>query len=100
MNTDTANETVRGNGDDTAAKTTTAAAARVISDPNDVANVVLMQIDAVNDRKNELTIVVKGLTDLTKQLARAYADQAATIVALRSRVNELEAETGRSRSPG
>lgn len=70
---------------------------RVISDPNEVATIVLMQIDAVNDRKNDLTIALKGLTDLTKQLMRSYGDLTATVRAQQVKLKELEeklAKTG------
>ena len=65
---------------------------RVISNPNDVASVVLMQIDAVNGKKDELTIAIKGLTDTTKQLVRVYADHAAAIRKLQERISALEEE--------
>jgi hypothetical protein len=51
---------------------------------------VLRQIDTVNATKDELTIALKGLMDLTKQLARVYADQAQAIQALQARVKALE----------
>ena len=63
---------------------------RVISNPNDVAGLVMMQIDAVNSKKDDLTIAVKGLADTAKQLVRAYAQQQATIEKLGKRVKELE----------
>jgi len=63
---------------------------RVISSPNDVASVVLMQIDAVNAKKDDLTIAVKGLTDTTKQLVRAYAEHAKAIQKLQLRIKQLE----------
>lgn len=63
---------------------------RVISAPNDVANLVLMQVDAVNAKKDELTIAIKGLADTTKQLVRAYAEHAKTIQRLQQRVRTLE----------
>jgi hypothetical protein len=66
---------------------------RVISNPNDVAGLVMMQIDAVSTRKDELTIAIKGLTDTTKQLVRAYAQQTAVIQKLSKRVKELEDKT-------
>jgi len=65
-------------------------APRVISDPNDVASLVLMQVDAVNAKKDELTIAIKGLTDLTKQLVRAYGEHTKTIQRLQERVKALE----------
>ncbi|OGI66403.1 MAG: hypothetical protein A2W18_00185 [Candidatus Muproteobacteria bacterium RBG_16_60_9] len=63
---------------------------RVISRPGDVAGLVMMQVDAVNAKKDELTIAIKGLTDTTKQLVRAYADHAQAIVKLQQRIKTLE----------
>jgi cell division protein FtsB len=63
---------------------------RVITNPGDVASLVLMQIDAVNAKKDDLTIAVKGLADTAKQLVRAYAQQAAVIEKLARRVKDLE----------
>lgn len=63
---------------------------RVISDPNQVAQLVMMHLDAVNTKKDELTLTIKGLTDVTRQLARAYAQHTRTIQALQQRVAKLE----------
>lgn len=63
---------------------------RVISDPRDIAGLVMMQIDAVNTRKDELTIATKGLADTARQLVRAYAQQSAVIEKLQKRVKDLE----------
>ncbi len=63
---------------------------RVVSHPSDVAGVVMMQIDSVNAKKDELTIAVKGLADTAKQLVRAYAQQAAVIQKLQRKIKELE----------
>lgn len=65
-------------------------AARHISEPRDVASLVLMQVDAVNTKKDDLTIVIKGLVDTTKQLVNAYAKQTQTIKKLQEKVKELE----------
>ncbi len=65
---------------------------RIISNPNDVAGLVMMQIDAVNSKKDDLTIAIKGLADTAKQLVRAYAQQQAAIEKLGKRVKELEAK--------
>ncbi|MGC2047703.1 MAG: hypothetical protein WA635_03740 [Gallionella sp.] len=46
---------------------------RVISDPNQVAQLVMMRIDYVNSKKGELTIAVKALADTAKQLVSVYA---------------------------
>ena len=64
----------------------------VITSPNDVAGLVMMQIDAVNSKKDDLTIAIKGLADTAKQLVRAYAQQQAAIEKLGKRVKELEAK--------
>ena len=81
---------------------------RVITNPGDVADwnearaagqgwpdcgfagLVMMQIDAVNSKKDDLTIAIKGLADTAKQLVRAYARQQAAIEKLGKRVKELE----------
>lgn len=63
---------------------------RVITNPNDVAAVVMMQVDAVNAKKDELTIAVKGLADMAKQLVRAYTEHTRAIEKLQSRVKALE----------
>jgi len=66
---------------------------RVISNPNDVASLVLAQLNHVNNKKDELTIAIKGLADTTQQLVRAYADHTRTIQMLAERVKALEAKT-------
>ncbi len=65
---------------------------RIISNPNDVASLVLMQVDTVNAKKDELTIAIKGLADLAKQLVRAYAQNAQAIKKLQMRIQVLEKE--------
>ena len=63
---------------------------RVISNPNDIAGLVMMQIDNINAKKDDLTIAIKGLTDTAKQLVRAYAQQQQVIAKLAERVKKLE----------
>jgi len=63
---------------------------RAISDPKEVAQLVMMRIDQVNAQKDELTIAVKALADTAKQLVSAYSGQQAQIAALAQRVAELE----------
>jgi len=63
---------------------------RVISNPGDVAGLVMMQIDNVNAKKDDLTIAIKNLADTAKQLVRAYAQQQAVIEKLGKRVKDLE----------
>ena len=62
---------------------------RVVSRPEDVAGLVLMQIDLVNARKDDLTIAIKGLSDLTRQLVRAYGENMQTIEQLQSKVKKM-----------
>lgn len=66
---------------------------RVLTHPQDVIALVLRQVDVVNATKDELTIALKGLMDLTKQLAQAYAAQAQAIQGLQGRIQALEAQT-------
>ena len=68
---------------------------RVISNPGDVAGLVMMQIDAVNAKKDNLTIAIKGLTDTTKQLVRAYAEHAKVIAKLQQRIKTLEEQASK-----
>ena len=63
---------------------------RVISNPNEVAQLVMMRIDHVNSKKDELTIAVKALADTAKQLVSVYANQQTQIAKLAKRVEELE----------
>jgi hypothetical protein len=63
---------------------------RALTHTQDVMALVLRQVDAVNATKDELTIALKGLMDLTKQLAQAYAAQVQAIQGLQGRVTALE----------
>lgn len=65
---------------------------RIIANPNDVASVVLLQIDQINAKKDDLTIAIKQLADTTKQLVRAYANHSNALGKLQKRVAELEAK--------
>jgi hypothetical protein len=68
---------------------------RIISDPNEVAQLVMMRIDHVNAKKDELTIAVKALADTAKQLVSVYAKQQAQIAKLAKQVEELEKANGK-----
>ena len=70
-------------------------ARRPISDPRDVATVVMARMNLVNTKKDELTAAINGLVDLTQQLTRTYAEQLMAIEQLRRRVKALEAAGGR-----
>ena len=63
---------------------------RAISDPQEVAQLVMMRIDHVNSKKDELTIAVKALADTARQLVSVYAGQQGQIAKLAKRVQELE----------
>ena len=63
---------------------------RAISDPKEVAQLVMMRIDHANSKKDELTIAVKALADTARQLVRVYAGQQTQIAKLAKRVEELE----------
>jgi hypothetical protein len=69
---------------------------RVLTHPQDVLALVLRQIDTVNTAKDDLTIALKGLMDLTKQLAQAYMVQVQAIQGLQGRVKALETPAGSS----
>jgi hypothetical protein len=71
-----------------------------ISDPREVAAVVMARMHVVNDRKDELTIAIEGLTDLTQQLTRAYAAQVQLIEQLSRRVKTLEEAVDANRANG
>lgn len=64
---------------------------RTVSDPRDVATLVMSRMSMVNAKKDELTIAIKGLSDVTQQLAHAYAEQMKAIEKLVRRVKALEA---------
>lgn len=64
---------------------------RTVSDPRDVATLVMSRMSMVNAKKDELTVAIKGLSDVTQQLAHAYAEQMKAIEKLVRRVKALEA---------
>lgn len=76
-------------------KANTQPTGRVISDPQEVAQLVMMRIDHVNSKKDELTIAVKALADTSKQLVSVYAKQQAQIAKLAMQVEELEKAKGK-----
>jgi hypothetical protein len=66
----------------------------VISDPREIAAVVMARMNFINAKKDELTIAIKGLTDLTQQLVRVYAGQMQVIEQLATRLKALEEKAG------
>jgi hypothetical protein len=67
---------------------------QAVSDPREIATLIMARMNVVNARKDELTIAIKGLTDITQQLAGAYAEQVLLIERLANRVKTLEARAG------
>jgi len=67
---------------------------QAISDPRQIAAVVLARMNLINTKKDELTIAMKGLTDLTQQLLQAYAAQMQVIEQLATRLKAVEEMAG------
>jgi len=67
---------------------------QAISDPRQIAAVVMARMNLINTKKDELTIAMKGLTDLTQQLVQAYAAQMQAIEQLAARLKALEEQAG------
>ena len=67
---------------------------QAISDPRQIAAVVMARMNLINTKKDELTIAIKGLTDLTQQLVQAYAAQMQAIEQLATRLKALEEKAG------
>jgi hypothetical protein len=64
---------------------------RPISDPREVAKIVMARMKQVEVKKDEFTAAINGLVDLTRQLTRTYAEQQLAIEQLRRRLKTLEA---------
>ena len=71
-------------------------AQRAISDPREVATVVMARMNQVNVKKDERAMAINGLVDITQQLTKTYAAQLVAIEQLRRRVKALE---GRGATP-
>jgi hypothetical protein len=67
---------------------------QTISDPRQIAAVVMARMNLINTKKDELTIAMKGLTDLTQQLVQAYAGQMQVIEQLAARLKTVEETVG------
>ena len=67
---------------------------QTISDPRQIAAVVMARMNLINTKKDELTIAMKGLTDLTQQLVQAYAGQMQVIEQLAARLKAVEEKAG------
>jgi hypothetical protein len=67
---------------------------QAIADPRQIAAVVMARMNLINTKKDELTIAIKGLTDLTQQLVQAYAAQMQAIEQLTTRLKAVEETAG------
>ena len=67
---------------------------QAIADPRQIAAVVMARMNLINTKKDELTIAIKGLTDLTQQLVQAYAAQMQVIEQLATRLKAVEEMAG------
>ena len=67
---------------------------QAIADPRQIAAVVMARMNLINTKKDELTIAMKGLTDLTQQLVQAYAGQMQVIEQLATRLKAVEEQAG------
>src|SRR3954470_9815421 len=65
---------------------------RAITDPREVAGVVMARMNLVTAKKDELSMAINGLVDMTQQLTRVYSEQLLAIEQLRRRVKDLEAK--------
>ena len=63
---------------------------QTIADPRQIAAVLMARMNLINTKKDELTIAIKGLTDLTQQLVQAYAAQMQVIEQLTTRLKAVE----------
>jgi hypothetical protein len=71
---------------------------RAISDPREVATVVMSRMNQVNAKKDELAVAIHALVDITEQLTRSYGQQLLAIEQLRRRVKDLEAKAAANAS--
>jgi hypothetical protein len=72
------------------AQATDKPARRPVTDPREVASVVMGRMQLVKAKRDELSLAIDGLVDITNQLTRVYAQQLMAIEVLRRRVKELE----------
>ena len=67
---------------------------QAVADPRQIAAVVMARMNLINTKKDELTIAIKGVTDLTQQLLQAYAAQMQIIEQLAARLKAVEGTVG------
>lgn len=66
--------------------------------PHEVVAALMARMNLVNTKKDELTLAIRGLTDFTQTLAKAYAGQMQVIQQLANRVKALEVTAGGMRA--
>jgi hypothetical protein len=66
----------------------------VISDPREIAAIIMTRMHLINAKKDDLTIAIKSVTDLTQQLTQVYAGQMQIIEQLAARLKALEEKAG------
>src|SRR3954469_5660862 len=71
---------------------------RAITDPREVTGVVMARMNLVTAKKDELSMAINGLVDMTQQLTRVYSEQLLAIEQLRRRVRALEAASSAAAS--
>ena len=67
-------------------------AQRAISDPREVAALVMGRVHTVKAKEQELATALDSLIDLTQQLTRTYGAQMVAMQQLRLRVKALESQ--------
>jgi hypothetical protein len=65
---------------------------RAISDPREVAAVVMARMNTVKAKKQELGAAIDALVDITQQLTRTYGAQMVAMEQMRRRIKALEAQ--------
>jgi hypothetical protein len=74
----------------------TAPPKKLITDPREIAAIVMAQLSLVKAKKDDLDKAVTTLTDMTQQLVGAYAQQARFIERLAQRAKGLETKSNGS----
>jgi hypothetical protein len=69
---------------------------RTVSDPREVAAVVMSRMQQVSVKKEELQMAINGLFDITRQLTRSYGEQLIVIEQLKRRIKAMEAAAAAS----
>jgi hypothetical protein len=63
---------------------------RPVTDPREMASLVMTRMNVVIAKKDELALAIHRLSEITQQLTRSYGEQLLTIEQLRSQGNAPE----------